>query len=205
MIKNIVFDIGNVILKFKVTEVLKRYTTNEEEQKFILENIIHSPEWLQFGLLDTGYVSREEAIKLVQDRTNHTNDEIIEDFWNTYNDYAEVDVRMLEVIKKLKGQNYNIYLLSNLNPYTHEFISKTELLEIVDGYILSYQVHMIKPYIGIYNTLLNRFSLIPEETLFIDDNQNNIDTGNRLGIISRKVEPDNFESVKSILEDMKLI
>ena len=205
MIKNIVFDIGNVILKFDIKDVLNRYTSDKEEQKFILDNIINSPEWLRYGLIDTGYISRENAIAIVQDRTNHKKDKLIENFWNTYNDYAKIDDRILELIKKLKTNNYKIYLLSNINPYTHELVSKSNLLEMVDGYVFSYQEHMIKPYVGIYNTLINRYSLLPAETLFIDDNQKNVDTGKELGIISKKVEPDNYQSVIDLVNEMNLI
>lgn len=77
MIKNIIFDIGNVILNFNVNEVVKKFTNNIEEQKFILENIINSPEWLGNALIDTGYISREDAIEIVKDRTNHYNDKLI--------------------------------------------------------------------------------------------------------------------------------
>lgn len=128
--------------------MLNRYTSDKEEQEFILDNIINSPEWLKYGLIDTGYIS---------------------------------------------------------NPYTHEFVSKSSLLKMVDGYVFSYQEHMIKPYVGIYNTLINRYSLLPAETLFIDDNQKNIDTGNKLGIISKKVEPDNCQNVIDLVNEMNLI
>ena len=58
MIKNIIFDIGNVILNFNIKEVLQKFTSNKIEQKFILKNIINSPEWLGNALIDTGYISR---------------------------------------------------------------------------------------------------------------------------------------------------
>ena len=114
MIKNIIFDIGNVILKFNVKEVLKNFTSNEDEQKFILDNIINSPEWLGYALIDTGYITKEEAIEMVKDRTNHTNDKIIEDFWNNYNNFASVNEEMLRLIKTLKEKEYkNIEELEN--------------------------------------------------------------------------------------------
>lgn len=59
MIKNIIFDIGNVILNFNIKEVLQKFTSNKIEQKFILKNIINSPEWLGNALIDTGYISRD--------------------------------------------------------------------------------------------------------------------------------------------------
>ena len=64
---------------------------------------------------------------------------------------------------------------------------------------------MIKPYKSIYNTLLKRYNLKPEESVFIDDNEKNIITGNLLGIISKKVKPDNYDSIINVVKELKLI
>ena len=205
MIKNIIFDIGNVILNFDVKQVVQMFTTNNNEQRFILDNIINSPEWLGNALIDTGYITREDAISIVQDRTNHIYDKLIEDFWYNYNDFAKIDERVLKLIEKLKNNNYKIYILSNINPYTHEFVKRSGLFELVDGYVLSYQEHQVKPFISIYNTLLKRYNLIPNESVFIDDNEKNIVTGTSLGIISKKVEPDNYESIERAINELNLI
>ncbi len=205
MIKNIIFDIGNVILNFNINEVLRKFTNSINEQNFILENIINSPEWLGNALIDTGYISRENAIEIVKDRTNHTNDELINNFWYNYNNFSKVDERVLQLIQKLKYNNYKIYLLSNINPYTFEFVNKSGLFNLVDGYVLSYKEHKVKPYKAIYNVLLERYNLIPNECIFIDDNKKNIDTGNLMGIISKKVEPDNYDSILNVIKECNLI
>lgn len=206
MIKNIIFDIGNVILNFDIDNVLSQFTNSYEDRQFILENIINSPEWLQFALIDTGFITREEAIKIVKDRTNHVNDTIIEKFWNNYNNYASINCDVINLIKKLKDNNYSIYLLSNINPYTHQFIlNNSKLFDIVDGYVLSYQVHKVKPYKAIYEELLNKYNLIPEESLFIDDNQKNILTANELGIYGKSVIPDNYDSVINLLNEFEIL
>lgn len=205
IIKNIIFDIGNVILNFNVDDVLQKFTSDRNEQKFILDNIINSPEWLGNTLIDTGYITRENAIEIVKDRTNHVYDNLITDFWYNYNNFAKVDENVLNLIKKLKNNNYKIYLLSNINPYTYEFVEKSGLFELVDGYVLSYQEHKVKPFVSIYMTLLERYNLIPSESVFIDDNQNNITTGNSLGIISKKVEPDNYDSIVNIINELNLM
>ena len=205
MIKNIIFDIGNVILNFNIKEVLQKFTSNKIEQKFILKNIINSPEWLGNALIDTGYISREDAIEIVKDRTNHCNDKLIVDFWKNYNDFAQVNTKVLNLIQKLKDNNYKIYLLSNINPYAFKFVNKSGLFDLVDGYVLSYQEHKIKPYKAIYNVLLERYNLIPNESVFIDDNKNNIETGNSMVIISKKVESDDYYSIIKIIKEFNLI
>lgn len=195
MIKNIVFDIGNVILNFKLEDVLPKFTNNKEEQEFIINNIINSPEWLGNSLIDTGYISKEEAISIVQDRTNHEKDELISNFWNNYNNYSKVDFKVIDLIKLLKDKGYKIYLLSNINEHTYNNVKESGIFEIVDGYVLSYLEHQVKPYNSIYNTLLNRYNLKENECLFIDDNQNNIDTAIRLGFNATKVNPDNYNDL----------
>ena len=146
MIKNIVFDIGNVILNFKLSEVLPYFAKDEKEEKFIKKNIIESPEWLGNALIDTGYISKENAISIVEDRTNHINDELIEKFWNNYNKYSKINEEVVKLIKELKNSGYKIYLLSNINEHTYDSIKENELFNIIDGYIFSYIEHKVKPY-----------------------------------------------------------
>ena len=104
----------------------------------------------------------------------------------------------------MKVNNYKIYLLSNINPYTHDFVKTSGLFDLVDGYVLSYLEHQIKPYESIYNTLINRYKLISKECLFIDDREDNIITANRLGILGGKVEPDNYNSIINLLEQYNI-
>lgn len=195
MVKNVIFDIGNVILNFDLNYILPKFTKNSDEQNFIVDNIINSPEWLGYSLIDTGYITKENAIAIVQDRTNHKNDNLIESFWNNYNNYSLVDNRVIELIKNLKLRGYKIYLLSNINEHTFINVEKSGLFDIVDGYVLSYKEHQVKPYVAIYETLLNRYELMASECLFIDDNEKNIKTAQELGFITRKVLSDNYESV----------
>ena len=67
------------------------------------------------------------------------------------------------------------------------------------------KIYKVKPFVSIYTTLLERYNLIPSESVFIDDNQNNITTSNSLGIISKKVELDNYDSVVNIINELNLM
>ena len=64
MVKNVIFDIGNVILNFDLNYILPKFTKNSDEQNFIVDNIINSPEWLGYSLIDTGYITKENAIAM---------------------------------------------------------------------------------------------------------------------------------------------
>ena len=75
---------------------------------------------------------------------------------------------------------------------------------MVDGYVLSYLEHQIKPYESIYNTLINRYILNPKESLFIDDKYENVKTANRLGIMGKSVKPDNYNSIIELLAEYNI-
>ena len=102
MIKNIIFDIGNVILNFDYLKVIANYTDNIKEQRFILDNIINSPEWLGYSLIDTGFITKEEAIQIVQDRTNHVNDNLIHDCLVPWDELSpEIQQYDIDLVKEI--------------------------------------------------------------------------------------------------------
>lgn len=80
----------------------------------------------------------------------------------------------------------------------------SNLFTIVDGYVLSYEVHMVKPYIGIYKELFKKYSLIPKKTLIIDDNASNIKTALSLKIKGVRVKPDNYDDLLNKLKSNKI-
>lgn len=203
-IKNIIFDIGNVILNFDVMDILPKFTTNDNEKRFILDTVINSPEWLQYALIDTGYISRSDAISILEDRTNHKHDELIETFLTGYTKYSLINENVIDIIENLKNNGYRIYLLSNINKHTHDSIRSSKLFTLVDGYVFSYLEHKVKPYESIYLELLSRYELEPNECLFIDDKEQNVITANSLGILGKAVLPDNLDSVKQLLAEYEI-
>lgn len=200
MIKNIIFDIGNVILRYDDEEIVRLFTNDPEEQSILLDNILHSPEWLMLGLIDTGYITREEMKDIIRDRTNHKYDKLINNFMNHTFDYAKISFEVMDIIKGLKNNGYNVYLLSNCSPPMFSFLSPSGLFEIVDGYVLSYRVHQIKPYESIYNTLMNKYKLEPKDCLFIDDRDANCQTAKKLGMKTELVKKNDYRSIIKALE-----
>ena len=199
--KNIIFDVGNVILNFDRKEVLPRFTDDIKVQEFIEENVINSPEWLGYGLLDIGYITREEMISQIQDRTNHKYEKETEEFIINFPNYLNLYSEVINLIKRLKNNGYNIYLLSNMSSYVYNSIKDSELFNYLDWYVLSYKEHKIKPYKSIYNTLIDKYNLDVNNSLFVDDNLKNIETANELGILGLKVEPDNYDSIIEVLKE----
>ena len=201
--KNIIFDFGGIILTVKMKEIVKKFTDSKEKQEFLLDNVVNSPEWIEYGLIDTGYITKEDFINLVNDRTNNIHKDLVEDFINNYINHVYVDDKIIELIKNLKEQGYKIYLLSNTQKYSYEkFIKDIEYL--FDGITLSFKEHLLKPYNAIYERLIDKYNLVPEESLFIDDREDNISTANKYGIKGRKVERNSIEDIKKVLKEYNI-
>lgn len=201
MIKNIVFDIGDVILNFDFMRTLNEITDNLEKREFILKNILNTPDWMGFTLIDNGYLTIEEAITIVQNRTKHKEDELVEKFFKNYFLNSHFNKKVLDLIKKLR-KKYKIFLLSNINKYTFEFIKNSELFKIVDGFILSFEVHQVKPKKAIYKSLIEKYNIKFNESLFIDDNFFNVKTAKKLGFLGICVLPNDYNDLIKKLDEI---
>ncbi len=193
--KNIIFDIGNIIFYYDINKVPELFSDDPDEQKFIIDNLIKSPEWLGYGLIDTGLLSISDLVKLTQDRTDHLKDKLIFNFWHHYMDSGYVSSDVLLLLKNLSKAGYKIYLLSNMSQNFYDKVEPSGLFDLVDGYVLSFQECALKPYTEIYKILLDRYNLNPEESLFLDDLDKNIETAKLLGISSELVEKDNYNDL----------
>ncbi len=200
MIKNIIFDIGNIVAYYDLEEALNVFAKNEEEKKFIMDNIVNSPEWSGLGLVDIGLLSWDDIIKIIQDRTNNTHDELIENYCHKHYNYLIVQESMLNLIKDLRNKGYKVYLLSNTNEDSVNYMKNSGLFESVDGYVLSYLENKVKPNQGIYKTLINRYNLLPEESIFIDDRLDNCETAKLLGM-----DPNDYNDLITKLNEKGII
>ena len=204
MINNIIFDIGGVILHWDINEMINYFVSDEEDKKFIYNKIFDTEEWVG-GLLDKGSISQYDFIKIIQEKTDHKKDNLVETFILNYYKMYHVKDDVIDIMKLLKERGYKVYVLSNINDYTEEKINAKNFLDIIDGYVLSYQVHEIKPDEHIYKILIDKYNLNPKESLFIDDVLENIIAANKLGINGRTVEKNSTEDILNILKEYKVI
>ena len=201
--KNIIFDFGNVLMTFNARDVASKFTSSSEEIDFLVNEVVNSPEWGRYGLIDTGYLSTEEIINIINDRTNNKYKDLVIDFMHNFYKYRYVQEEVLDIIKELKEKGYRVYLLSNTNELTYDKVIK-DIEYLFDGVVLSYQIHMIKPHEGIYKYLIDKYNINPEESLFVDDREVNIKTANALGIKGRSVLPDDVEDIRLVLKEYEI-
>jgi len=166
MIKNIIFDLGNVLLNFKPEEFLLQFTSDKEYIKQFVTKITRSKLWLD---LDRGFESLENAEIIFLSKYPEEK-ELISLFFNHWMEMLTPIEENISILLDLSESGYKTYILSNYIKEAFKFVKdKFDFFMLFDGQIISGEEKVIKPDKAIYETLLRRYQLIPEESLFIDD------------------------------------
>ena len=186
MIKNIIFDIGNVLLEFNPIDYLKKTFNDDNIEKLLYKEIFQSEEWIH---LDRGTLTQEEAVKIISLR-NPNNEIHIKKCMDNWIDILTPIEGTVKIMNELKEKGYKLYLLSNFHSLAFETIcSKYDFLKKFDGGIISYKENLLKPEAEIYTKLLDTYQLNAEECLFIDDTLVNIEAADKLGITTLHYTP----------------
>ena len=179
MIKNIVFDMGNVLLLFDRARFLDAVGVEGDDRRLLLNNVYMSVEWAR---MDRGSMTEAEAAESMCTRLParlHEKVHLLVDHW----DRPIYPVPGMDaLIRDLKAAGYSIYLLSNASYRQHEYWPRVPGSEYFDGTLISADVKLVKPEREIYELLCSSFSLKAEECLFIDDSTQNIEGAERAGI-----------------------
>ncbi|MCF2673821.1 MAG: HAD family hydrolase [Fusobacterium varium] len=179
MIKNIIFDLGNVLIKYSPESFLEKNVKKERQEKFIA-TVFKSKEWLE---LDRGTLSYEDAIEKFAEIIPEDRENLEKLFKNNIMDCLAPIEENIEILKKLKKKGYNLFVLSNFHRPAFEQVQKEwEFFDEFDGGVISCYCHLLKPNQRIYELLLARYGLIPEETLFIDDTKINVEKAEKIGM-----------------------
>lgn len=179
MIKNVVFDLGNVLLSFIPSEYFDKKNYPENIKTRILSDIFHSEEW---QMLDRGEITTEEVIDIIALKSSLKRDEIAHVF-NLRTDILyplDNNIKLLPILKK---RGYRLYFLSNFPmDIFEEVTSGYYFFKYFDGGVISAHAKSSKPDSLIYKILIEKYSLIPEECLFIDDLEINVKASETIGM-----------------------
>ena len=201
MIKNIVFDMGRVLLDYDGDKVCKLFIEDEKEIWAVAASVFDSQEWL---LLDMGLLSEEEALKRMQSRldTDHAKEMAALCFhhWHEYN--MQPKEEMGKVVAELKSQGYGIYLCSNASVRLLTCYEMIPGIKLFDGILFSAEVKCIKPQKEMYQHLFDRFNLKPEECFFIDDLPMNIEGARACGMDGYCFSDGNVERLREFLSQL---
>lgn len=181
MIKNIVFDIGNVLVNFCWRELMDELGLSKEEKDRFESSVFGSKWWHQ---LDHGTIEEEDAVE----RLREDNAEYREAFdlvWENRGRLVSMYPYTMPWIQSLQEEGYKVYLLSNYPEklFTlHEENGSLPFTKIADGKVVSAFVKMIKPNKDIYEYLMKKYDLKAEECVFLDDRADNVEAAEKLGM-----------------------
>lgn len=196
MIKNIIFDMGNVLLDYNPDAAMQMLGINEKAKPVIMKELFGGNEWVQ---LDLGNISVDEAFENIKQRIPeeyHTDLRKCIDGW----DVCMVPVEgAKEFCEAVKSEGFGVYILSNAHKSFYSYFPRYFDLDFFDGVVVSADVHTVKPDIKIYKHLLEKYNLKAEECLFIDDRADNVDGALKSGMKAVQFKND-FEEIKKSIE-----
>ena len=177
MIKNIIFDITRVILRFDRVKLLSLYYQGEDFD-FLMENL-----FLDWEEMDEDKISVKDYEEKVVSRLPEKYHNIARELLNNWENSMTFTPGICDYFSELKKKGYNLYILSNM---TRHFMANDykfhEGFKYFDGIVYSAPIKMLKPNPEIYEFILNKYSLNPKECLFVDDLKENLAGAARFGI-----------------------
>lgn len=177
MIQTIVFDLGNVLIDFQPEKFLRAKGMNETEVQFLLREVYQSEEWV---FLDLGKIRRKEALDRII-RRNPDKRVLLESSFFIDEVLTPIEDN-ITLFKQIDRKRYRTVFLSNYHQEAFKrALADYDFFSSFSGGVVSYEVGMVKPDPEIYRHLLVKYQLNPEQTLFIDDSEVNIQAAIELG------------------------
>ena len=179
MYKNIIFDLGGVMVDFDPKTYLVDRFCNAEVEEQVSQLTFESEEW---KLLDAGLLSRYEANQRML--THAKEHDCVFEVQGVLDDWLHIlrpRRRMQELVQRLKNHGYSVYYLSNIPQDVLELLIERGVLTQFDGGVASCEVQVNKPDPQIYKALLKKYQLKASECVFIDDRLENVQAAFALG------------------------
>lgn len=178
-ITTIIFDIGRVLNGFDWKDYLRRIVPEQQAYEAVERAVFLNPAWVEH---DKGLISLSEELEEFIAAAPAYEKEIRAVYENLGEVTWEYDYA-IPWVRELKEKGYKVYALSNWPQHLYEQrCHKLDFLDLMDGYCLSFQTHLNKPDPEAFLHLLNKYQILPEEAVFIDDTRVNIAAAEKLGI-----------------------
>ena len=179
MIRNIIFDIGKVLVSFEPEAYMESLGISAEDRKKLNAAMFENPLWDES---DQGLRTPDEFLQAFTAGAPELSD-TIKKLHETVGNTIELFTYSMDWILDMKARGYHVYILSN---YSENMLAQTkeklQFLPLMDGVVFSYRIKKLKPDAAIYNYLCDEYQLEPEESVFIDDRQVNIEGAEKVGI-----------------------
>ena len=184
--KNIIFDVGDVLLDYRWQQMLMDYGLDEAEAYRVGRELFDDPDglWHEY---DLGVKSQEEIIQEFEQK--HPKDAEVIRWFISHGEYMHVARPAIwKLVHQLKEAGYHLYILSN---YPETLFKKhtqyADFMDDMEGMVVSYMLHVGKPERIVYQTLCDRYGLNKEECLFFDDRAENVQGAIDFGMRAKRV------------------
>lgn len=190
----ILFDIGNVLLRFDYKEALHalipaelgdaaaRLQLLDEKREDLESGRIRVEDFVEWSLQTLG--------------TEANQDEFVAAWRSIFTAIPET----WDLVEKLSAEGHRLILFSNINAIHHPWIFEAYPgFEKFHGAVMSYEIGVMKPHDGFYRWAIEHYELVPEETFYIDDLEANIETGRKWGFFCHQYD---FLRHEKLLEDL---
>ena len=196
-IKNVVFDIGNVIVRWAPLEIVRLTFGNVDNQEERARAIFQSETWLD---LNKGFISETEAKSQYQARIGLSQLECDRLFYYVKQTQLLI-FGSVELVKQVKAAGYNVYALTdNVHEIVAHLKATYSFWELFDGATVSADLGVLKPKAAIYQALLSHNNIEESETVFIDDMPYNVEGAKAMGIAAIQ-----FENAEQCEQELKAL
>lgn len=183
-IKNVIFDLGRVLIDWEPQKIALELAEANPAFNPQIFKITQTPFWYLF---DLGYINSAELIEHFSNEFSRENLNIF--FQKAMESLVPLNLGM-NLLQAVRERGFATYVLSNMSFEFYQWISSQySILEGFHGAVFSYEIHTMKPDFKIYQYLLDKYSLKPQECLFIDDMDCNIFSARKVGINSLLYQP----------------
>ena len=194
MIDTLIFDLGGVLVDFHPIEGMRKIGFSEKAVEEF-ENKIFSGLWEE---CDKYQYSDSQIRQLFKERVPGFEKEV-DMLWNKLHSITGTRDYSNEWLEDLKARGYRLLVLSNFGKNSFEINSKIyDFLKYMDGGIISYELGLVKPDDAIYKALMEKYNIVPERAVFIDDRDENVQAARALGI--KGIVFENYEQARRELE-----
>ena len=179
MIKNVVLDMGNVLLDYNPEFVMNKFCSSEEEKKIIRKELFNGPEW-KMG--DRGDIKDKDRFDIVKNRVPEKYHAALKNCADRWDICMTPLKGAKEFCEQIKASGLGIYVLSNTSDMFYVYFPKFLPLDFFDGVFVSSDYLMLKPDVAIYEKFLEKYGLKADECLFIDDREENVSGARKAGM-----------------------